>query len=159
MKKLFLLLTLAVFAMPMTAKAESPNPYTDCGIGAAIFQDEDLRVAAAVSNVIWDLGTTAITSAVSSPGTCTKNQAKTAALILETLPELEKDVAMGEGQYVVALAETMGCSSSEGVAKSMRSGYADIVANEAYGSQTSVERASAMYNVARDAANANSCVL
>ncbi|MFT6992708.1 MAG: hypothetical protein ACJASL_004709, partial [Paraglaciecola sp.] len=32
------------------------NPWQDCGLGAMVFPDNG--VAAAISNVIWDLGTT-----------------------------------------------------------------------------------------------------
>ncbi|MCC5879985.1 MAG: DUF3015 domain-containing protein, partial [Idiomarina sp.] len=40
------------------------NPWQHCGIGAMIFDDN--TTAAAVSNVIWDSGTTAFTSATAS---------------------------------------------------------------------------------------------
>ena len=161
MKKL--LLTMAIFMMPLSiasaqdkVQGSGPNPYTDCGIGAAIFQD--LYWAAATSNVIWDLGTTAITSAVASPETCNAKKMETASLILETLPELEKDVATGEGAYIVALADTMDCSSkAETVAADMRAYYGSVVSNASYGSKTEAERAMDMYSAARDAANASGC--
>ncbi|MBX2834437.1 MAG: DUF3015 domain-containing protein [Micavibrio sp.] len=161
MKKTLLALAAIIIALPTAAKAgevgTGPNPYTDCGIGAALFTSPDYHWAAVLSNVIWDLGTTAVTSAVSSPETCSKSKVHTAALILETLPEMEKDVAMGEGEYVLALAETMGCSSTDGLAASMRQGYAGVVSDASYDAKNDIERATAMYNVARDAAATNSC--
>ena len=45
-----------------------PNPFSDCGIGAALFPDTSW--AAVTSNITWDIGTTALTSATMSPGTC-----------------------------------------------------------------------------------------
>ena len=68
MKKL--LLALILITLPLgTAFAEKkqgsgPNPYVECGIGAAIFPE--VHWAAATSNVTWDLGSTALTSAISS---------------------------------------------------------------------------------------------
>jgi hypothetical protein len=53
-----------------------PSPYTDCGIGAALFKETDW--AAISSNVIWDLGSTALTSATMSPETCSKQKVKVA---------------------------------------------------------------------------------
>ena len=57
--------TKATATKPADPKApgSGPNPYTDCGIGAALFPNT--HWAAATSNVIFDLGITAITSATS----------------------------------------------------------------------------------------------
>src|SRR5688572_5993856 len=48
---------------PAASKAPGagPNPFSDCGIGAALFPKTGW--AAVTSNVIWDIGTTALTSA------------------------------------------------------------------------------------------------
>jgi hypothetical protein len=156
------LLALALVAMPVTAHAgdkvqgSGANPYTECGIGAAIFSNTGW--AAATSNVIWDLGLTAITSAIASPETCNAKKVKTAALILETLPELEKDVAMGDGEYITALADTMSCSASKAdIASDLRQSYGAVVSDASYSEKTEVERATDMYYAARSAANAAGC--
>lgn len=158
----FIVILAAVMLLPLSAQAgqkttgSGPNPYAECGIGAALFQD--VHWAAVTSNVIWDLGTTAITSAVASPETCSAKKMKTAQLVIETLPELEKDLAMGEGNYVVALAETMGCSAQQDtVISSMRGSYADVVSKVSYSDNEKADRAVNMYNVARDAAIASGC--
>ncbi len=127
----------------------SPNPYSDCGIGAALFPKSN--IGAVISNVIWDLGLTAITSAVSSPETCNGERIKTAKLILQTLPELEQDVALGNGQYLAALNETIGCNSiaQNEVNSRLRASYASVVSDDTYSQKNQVQRASDMYNTVR----------
>jgi len=131
-------------------QGSGPSPYTECGIGAAIFKDT--AWAAASSNVIWDLGLTAITSALSSPETCSEKKVKTARLILETLPQLEKDIAAGSGVYLTALSETMDCQAA--VQSQLNSGlralYADVVSDSSYGSKTEIERAGNLYSSVKE---------
>ena len=55
MLKKLLLLPFAI----VTMNSFAANPYTDCGIGAALFPNTNW--AAVTSNVIWDAGTTAVT--------------------------------------------------------------------------------------------------
>lgn len=167
MKKLLLLGALAV--LPFMAHAETekkpqgsgPNPYTECGIGAALFPET--HWAAVTSNAIWDLGTTAITSALSSPETCNGRKVKTAKLILETLEGIEKDVAMGGGQYTTALADTMGCPAENRGAfmAQLREDYGSIVATEGYADADKAQRAVDMYGSVKHAANvaAQSCAV
>lgn len=78
--------------------------------------------AAAISNVIWDLGTTAVSSNISSQGSCEGSQAKTAMFIKATQPSLEQDIAKGEGEYLSAMLELRGCevSSHNMIAKAIR---------------------------------------
>jgi hypothetical protein len=160
MKSFVILIAALLVSIPAYAEQKvqgsGPNPYTECGIGAAIFKDVDW--AAATSNVIWDLGSTALTSALSSPELCNPKKVKTAQLVIETLPELEKDVAMGNGDYVVALAETMGCAShTDAVIAEMREAYPDVVSNVTYSNSEKADRAVNMYNVARNAAISSGC--
>ena len=57
-------------ALPMTGMAQKKkelNPWIDCGIGAMIFTETNW--AAVISNVIWDLGTTAVISGNSTDTT------------------------------------------------------------------------------------------
>lgn len=127
-----------------------PNPYSDCGIGAAIFPT--VGWAAATSNVTWDLGTTAVVSAISSPNTCNARKAQTARLILETLPSLEADIARGDGRYLSALTEVMDCdpSARTDLAAQLRLSYAGIVGHEGYGNKSRIERAADLFGSVRD---------
>ncbi len=146
---MFLLIVLALL-MPSLSFAEGkvgtgPSPYTDCGIGSTF----DNKIGASSSNAIWDLGSTAITSAITSPEMCRDRKAESAKLILETLPELEKNVALGEGKYLVALTEVMGCDSAfqDKISAILRVNYAKKVSdNNAYGNKTDIQRATDMYN-------------
>ena len=76
-------LTLAFAASLLLAQAagarEFADIYTDCGLGALIAPRTP--AVAAVTNVTFDLGTTAIISNVSSPETCQGGKALAAAFI------------------------------------------------------------------------------
>ena len=100
------------------------NPWTQCGIGAMIFKETP--VAAVISNIIWDLGTTAVTSNMSSKETCEGAGAKTAMFIQATMPQLEKEIAVGEGEYISAMLELRGCKAEEHapMIKAIRQDYA-----------------------------------
>lgn len=87
-----------------------PNPFTDCGIGAALFPDT--HWAAVTSNVIWDVGTTAVISATASPETCSGGSAKAARFINDTFDNVLEDTARGDGEYVVTLLEIYGCDKA-----------------------------------------------
>ena len=149
MKKIYLVLLLAIL-IPAVSLAEKgkvgtgPNPFTDCGIGATF----DDKYGASSSNVIFGLGGIALTSATSSPELCRDRKTKSAKLILETLPELEKDVALGGGKYLVALTEVMGCDSvfQDEISANLRIDYAKKVSDIAYGNKTDIQRATDMYN-------------
>ena len=81
-----MLTTMAPTAHAADAPGSGPNPFSDCGIGAALFPET--KWAAVTSNVIWDVGTTAVASATMSPQTCSGKQAKTAAFIYHTYDSL-----------------------------------------------------------------------
>lgn len=132
-----------------------PNPYSDCGIGAAIFPT--VGWAAATSNVIWDLGLTAITSALSTPDTCSSQKVKTARLILETLPSLERDIARSNGKHLTALNDVMACSASARVslAAELRESYADVIGHEGYAVKPRIERAFDLFSAVRDVTDAS----
>lgn len=155
MKKILAVAALSAL-LPFSANAggmKPENPWTDCGIGALVFPKEKHEVAAAISNIIWDLGTTAVTSAVSTPHTCNAQKLKTATLIGETLPELEKDLASGNGEYVVALGDAVGCDAAvrgDIVAKT-RESYAERVSGAEYSKQSRAERAEALYDSVKKA--------
>ena len=98
------------FSTASRADGSAPNPYSDCGLGAAIFQD--IGWAAAISNVIWDLGITAITSGLSSPETCNGHTAETAQFILDTYDQVVADTVNGGGEYTTSALSLLGCDTS-----------------------------------------------
>lgn len=75
---------------------EFADIYTDCGLGAMIAPKTP--GVAAVTNVTWDLGTTAVSSNISSPDACVGGKEKTAAFIHDSYSSLEEDLAKGDGR-------------------------------------------------------------
>ncbi|MDA7686456.1 DUF3015 domain-containing protein [bacterium] len=100
MKKIAMTVALAALLTGGTAQA-GPNPFSDCGIGAALFPTND--ALATISNVIWDIGTTAVTSATASPETCSSKEAEAAAFIFESYDELVVDSSHGVGEHFSTL--------------------------------------------------------
>lgn len=154
MKKLLLTILISTFALSANADAgktpkDEINPFSQCGLGGAIFQK--VPVAAMISNVIWDFGLTASTSSISSPETCKGKRMSTAKLILQTLPELERDIALGDGKYLTALTETIDCNGikQESFNSSLQNKYIDVLSNNSYDSKSTTERASDVYNTVR----------
>lgn len=129
------------------------NPWQHCGIGAAIFDENG--TAAAISNVIWDLGTTAVTSATVSPETCSSKEVEVAQFVDQTYDQLAMETAMGEGEHLTAALGLMNCGTEarQGVVSQLRAdlqetsavaGYADQAhADKAYGFYTSLNQAAA----------------
>jgi hypothetical protein len=147
-------------AMPVMANDKAPgsgpNPFSDCGIGAALFPNTDW--AAVTSNIIWDIGTTAVTSATASPETCNGKNMETALFINRTYDELIVETAQGEGHNVTAMLDLMQCPSAgrEEVVASIRGGVKGIVSSVSYSSMSHLEKASAYYDVMASA-TAESC--
>lgn len=123
-----------------------PNPFSDCGIGAALFKND---VGASISNVIWDLGTTAVTSALSSPETCEGDSVAAAEFIYETYASLEEQTAKGQGSNLTAVLEIMQCDdqSHAGLISDIRSDFVELVSVENYSDMTNLERSEQFYNM------------
>ncbi len=140
---------------PLEAQ-DSPNPWRDCGIGAAIFADNP--TAAAISNVIWDSGTTGITSATSTPSACSGEAVQVAQFIHLTFPVLAMETAIGEGEHLVTLVQLAGCeaAATEPVARTLRDGFGDLIEQADYPTATYTERAFGYYLLVREATEASS---
>ena len=123
------------------------NPYSDCGLGAAIFADNG--TAAALSNVIWDLGTTAITSGVSTPSTCSSKEKETASFIYKSYNEVAEQTAKGEGSHLTAMLNLAGCeaaSHQEVIAKT-RVEFAKEISDSSYTNKDALAKATNYYNI------------
>ena len=88
---------------------EGPSPYVDCGIGGALFATTGW--AAVTSNVIWDAGTTAVTSATMSPETCNGKSVAMAEYVKGSYASLEMDIISGRGDYLNGLSQVSGCGA------------------------------------------------
>lgn len=130
-----------------------PSPYTDCGIGAALFPNTGW--AAVTSNVIWDVGTTAITSATNSPQTCSKKKTDVALFIRDTYQNLAEETAVGQGDHLITVLTMMDCSAAQQATaiQEIRSEMGRAVAVPSYMGQGQIEKASRFYNIAEGAAN------
>ena len=138
------------------AVGSGPNPYRDCGIGAALFPET--HWAAVISNATWDLGTTAVTSATSSPETCSGANVQTAQFIIDHYDNLVEETAKGQGEYLTAVLDIQGCDTrmQPGAIESIRTEMAENVGSKAYSGQDQVEKATDYYN-AVGAALSSSC--
>ena len=121
--------------------------YTDCGIGGMIAPRSD--AVAAVTNVTWDLGTTAISSNISSPDSCSGGKAEEAAFIYESYDSLVVDLASGHGAYLDGLAALAGYEGKERqrFIAALRSGFAGLVAAPDYPEQDRYAKSEALYNL------------
>ncbi|HEX9474358.1 MAG TPA: DUF3015 family protein [Steroidobacteraceae bacterium] len=138
------------------APGSGPNPYTDCGIGAALFSDT--KWAAVTSNVIWDLGTTAVISATASPQTCQGKKVAAARFIDATYASLAEETAAGHGEHLTTVLNILECASNhrpQAVSR-IRRDMGLEVADPQYVRQTHLEKASNFYKVI-DAAVTASC--
>ena len=157
MKLKCLALAAAIAAVPAVAPTASAqqreiNPWLDCGIGAMIFQET--AVAAAISNIIWDLGTTAVTSNVSSPESCAGKRVQSAMYINTTYAKLETETAIGSGDYMTGLANVMGCKAEarEPLFARVRLDMASTMAKPGYADLDKTKKAEAYFNVVDNAA-------
>jgi len=155
--------SILLLALPVIANAadEKLNPWTQCGIGAMLFSDT--HWAAASSNVIWDLGSTAVTSAGVSEQTCegAKNVAA-ARFITETYANLEEETVQGRGQHVTAMLNILGCESSAhaGIINAVRADFSAAIGQSDYMQKTAQSKAEAYYNIVQSKATgefARSC--
>ena len=131
-KTIAVLSSLCIFGASAFAEAdrEKPNPWLDCGIGAMAFPGDEHEPWAAVSNVTWDWGTTAVTSAVSSPDSCSGlSNVAMAAFVQTTFASLETDLAKGQGETLDALANVAGVEDAETFKTELRTEYASLVAS------------------------------
>ncbi len=129
------------------AEREFADIYEECGLGAMIAPKNP--AVAAVTNVTWDSGTTAISSNISSPDTCGGGKEKTAAFIHDSYKALENDLASGEGTYLDTLMTLSGIHESSKLkfVQALRSDFAKIVAEPGYSVQSQFEHAQALYNL------------
>jgi hypothetical protein len=137
-------LTLLAFSQSGMAR-EFADIYTECGLGAMIAPTNS--AVAAVTNVTWDSGTTAISSNLSSPETCNGGQEKVASFIYNSYETLEKDLASGSGTYLDSLMVLAGYTQDQQKLEALRNGFAKIVANPSYVDQNRFEKANALYDL------------
>ena len=119
------------------------NPWKHCGIGAMIFDDNG--TAAAISNIIWDLGTTAVSSKISSDGSCEGKEVKTAQFIQDNYTQVIEETSQGSGLHLTAMLNMLDVEENQQplIIKAIRSEMIDKV-------EISQNNPEAYYNVVMD---------
>ncbi|CAA6819380.1 MAG: Unknown protein [uncultured Sulfurovum sp.] len=143
MKKIKLsiaILAVSVLFLPQLQAREFTDIYTECGLGAMLAPSN--RTIAAITNVTWDLGTTAVSTNISSPESCQGEEAKTAAFIGKSYDDLELEIASGEGKYFDTLA-TMSSKNMEDI----RTEFSALVASTEYAEMSKMEKVEKLYNM------------
>jgi hypothetical protein len=147
-----------VFAADNKAPGSGPNPFTDCGIGAALFSDT--KWAAVTSNIIWDIGITAIISATASPQTCQGNKVVAALFIRDTYANLAEETAAGQGEHLTTVLNIYGCDGSRhaSAVKQIRGAMGQAVAAPGYVDQAPLVKDANFYSIIDNAVSTNCSV-
>ena len=142
-----LIVVLSFNLSALLAKSEPENPWTDCGLGAMLFPSHG--VGATISNIIWDLGTTAVTSYATTPDACKGEKASAAAFIYESYNNIEEETAIGSGEYLTAMLNILHCDTSihESIIGDIRSEFAQSVGQQDYESKPLLDKAKGYYNI------------
>lgn len=144
----------AVILLCANVNAESkPSAYPDCGIGAALFEND---TGAIISNVIWDLGTTALTSATASQETCEGFNPDAASFIEKSYDRLVEETAQGQGDHLNTLMSIVNVSNEnkDKVIADVRAKMTNIVTSQSYLNADKVEKINMYYYTFMDAVKA-----
>ncbi|MBF0444930.1 MAG: DUF3015 family protein [Magnetococcales bacterium] len=139
---------LSVMMLSSAASArEFAAIYQECGLGAMIAPNHP--IVAVITNVTWDLGTTAATSDMMSPNTCKGSQARMATFIHEGYKQIETAMATGQGEYLTSLMNVSGCSSAiqPEMSKALRKDFSKIVSAPGYSKQSKFDQSKGMYDM------------
>ena len=131
------------------------NIYADCGIGALVWREStsaDKRTYAAISNIIWDWGTTASSS--KSSGTCAGNPLyqEAAIFIHETQDNIVEDAAKGTGEHLTALLDILEFdkSSRETTISKVQNELFLALNQPNFSSKTKVEKSEIIFKIVTD---------
>lgn len=130
-KKLTLATTLITALFAGNAMAQDDiNPWKHCGIGAMIFDDNG--TAAAISNIIWDLGTTAISTKISSAESCNGKRATAALFIQNNFNQIVEETSQGAGEHLSAMLEILEVEAQQqdAVINNVRANVANAMTSE-----------------------------
>lgn len=136
-----------------------PNPFSDCGIGAALFKDT--KWAAVTSNVIWDVGTTAVTSATASPETCTGANIIAAKFIIDNYDNIVEEIAEGSGDHLASMYGVLGCNNSvqSEVTATIRTDMVQTINQADYQDKNLVQKSSDLYSIVNNSTVVGNCAV
>lgn len=151
--------SLSSFAEGRTAE----EIYKQCGLGGALFGSSS-PLLAMISNITWDLGTTAASSEMSDA--CSVDSAEVAAAIYihEAYDLVETDISKGSGEYLDALTSVLSCEtkSVDQLIGEIRADFADVIDASDYAGLEKSAKANALYEVVKphlNSAASASCTL
>ncbi len=121
------------------------NPWQDCGIGAMVFDND---TGAAISNIIWDLGTTAVSSNISSQDNCNGKKAQTAIFIKRTYNNIIEETAIGEGEHITAMFDLfkLDTNKREQAIEAIRTDMTALLASSNYIELSQSDKAEKYFN-------------
>lgn len=124
------LIAAASFSTTAIAQEKKINPWKQCGIGAMVFDDNP--TAAALSNIIWDLGTTAVSSNVSSQDSCEGAEATVGIFIKQNFDAVVEQVSQGEGDHLNAMLDILAVEGDARITaiSNVRANTADAMASD-----------------------------
>jgi len=159
LKKMLAMTVLCTAAVSATTPAEARGGYSiehiyeQCGIGGLIFGRVS-PILAIISNVTWDLGTTAVISGTVSPGACGGRFVARAVLIKEDITAIEQDLATGRGEHLAALNRLMACPTAS---SRLRTDYAQYTLSPNYQEADSKANAEQLFRIVNDNLDAAQC--
>lgn len=144
MKNIVIVLAVAVATLSASSSF-ARNVWRECGIGGMLFKQTGW--AAITSNIIWDWGTTATSSNVSSDDLCEGPKASTAQFINDNYANLEEETATGTGEHTAAMLNNLGCEQEKhnDIISSVRADLQKTVANPEYAEKKQTEKAEQYY--------------
>ncbi|MDH3713609.1 MAG: DUF3015 domain-containing protein [Gammaproteobacteria bacterium] len=146
--RIAILLSVTVLSVGFAQENEKTlNPWVDCGIGAMIFTETGW--AAVTSNIIWDLGTTAVISDQSSQHTCESKRARTALYIGVNYANLTEETAKGDGQHLRTMLDIMQCdaASHAPIIASLREDFSSYLRAPDYAAKSASVKAEEYYDI------------
>ena len=131
------------------------NPWQECGIGAMVFPDNG--VASAISNIVWDWGTTAVTSALSSPDQCQGATVQVAAFVSFGYDHISRETVVGDGEYLQTLMDGINCDPAiqPALLADVRDRFATQLQTAEYAAKDDSAKAEAYFLNLRDVVQAN----
>lgn len=158
-KKAMALMIISAAAITVTAPAQaSPaysleHIYTQCGLGGLIF-GRISPILAIISNVTWDLGTTAVVSGTLSPDVCGGQIVARAVFIKENFPTIEQDLASGRGEHLTALNGLMACPAAS---SHLRADYARYTLGSTYQQANTAQNSEELFRIVNDNLDSAHC--
>jgi hypothetical protein len=150
-RNMFLLFAIfLICGSSISAEKSSLNVWKDCGIGAIIFDEQEDRQLAAITNILFGPYSWSTASSSKSSGTCSgSGKVAAATFIHETYGNVVEETAKGNGAHLTAILDLMECDPvvHESIISNVQAELISSIDNVTYLSQSRLEKAEAYFNV------------